>query len=158
MGINESNPKVALHVNGTIMAEHIIASKVTLDITDPVYNIKGIKYSTYGLFSIGLREELKDIVELGDNRQYTIDFTSSEEGSDAWLFWHVIGRKTDDISVVLTPGFKGTVWYAKSNDKLTFFGSRQGEVSFQLSAPRFDSDEWGNYADVEDYVTGIKID
>ncbi|MCH8269160.1 MAG: hypothetical protein IH846_16775, partial [Acidobacteria bacterium] len=105
VGINVSDPKHALHVNGTIMAEHIVAAKGTFDVLDPVYNINGTKYSTYGLFTIGLREELKGVVELDDSLSYTIDFAAAEKGSDAWLFWHVIGKKMDGMSVLLTPSF-----------------------------------------------------
>ena len=152
VGINTSTPQFMLEVNGTISAWKIN----TVIGIDPVYDINGTKYPTWSVSSIGIREELKGIAELDDSLSYTIDFTAEEKGSDAWLFWKIIGKKTDDISVSLTPNFDGNVWYSRYKNKLTFFGSKQGEISFQLSAPRFDDGNWTRIADQD--LRGLKIE
>ncbi len=132
------------------------AGKIIAGTFDPVYDIDGIKYATYGLSSIGLREELKGVAKLDDETlSYTLDFNEVEQGSDAWLFWNVIGKSMDDLSALLTSNFDGNVWYIKASNSITFFGSKAGEVSFQLSAPRFDAEKYTNYA--TDDVGGIKI-
>jgi hypothetical protein len=137
-------------------AATLIVNKLTANTIDPVYDIDGTKYATYGLSSIGIREELKGVARLDNGTlSYTIDFAAVEEGSDAWLFWQVIGENMEDISVLSTPGFSGRVWYNKNNSSITFFGNQPGEVSYQLSAPRFDADNWTNIA--TDDVEGMKI-
>jgi len=46
--------------------------------------------------------------------------------------------------VLLTPGFDGKVWYKKDAENLRVFvyGSGDGEVSYRLTAPRFDAADW----------------
>ena len=114
---------------------------------DPVYNIGGIKYATYlpGM-SGGLKEEVTGTVELNSN--YTIDFSKLEKGSDLWLFYQTtdFGEKMENLQVMLTPGFDGKVWYKKDPVKktLTIYGTDKGEVSYRMTANRFD---WRGYSD-----------
>ncbi len=151
VGIGMTNPTVKLDVDGTINA-----TKVTAEAIDPVYDINGVKYATYGLSSIGIREEIKGVVRLNNNLSYTIDFTKTKAGDDEWLFWNVIGKKISNISVILTPAFNGNVWYTKGENSITFSGTHAGEISFQLSAPRFDAKKWPNFT--TDNVKGVKIE
>ncbi len=63
----------------------------------------------------------------------------------------------EDLSIILTPGFNGNVWYEKrpENNQLVIFGRsmnqelgiKEAEVSYRLVAPRIDTDKWGNEPD-----------
>jgi hypothetical protein len=62
--------------------------------------------------------------------------------------------------VTLTPSFDGNVWYTKSvaADTLTIHGAAAGEVSYNLTAPRFDAAQWPNLAPAnESSTTGLII-
>jgi hypothetical protein len=55
------------------------------------------------------------------------------------------------MSILLTPGFDGRVWYKidETNLKLTIYGepkSSDGDlsVSYRFTAPRFDDAKWAN--------------
>lgn len=76
--------------------------------------------------------------------QTVIDFRKLEQGTDLWLFWETSNKNIDDLVVLLTPGFDAKVWYEKKSKKLIIYGSKSGEVSYRLTLPRLDADEWGN--------------
>ncbi len=68
-----------------------------------------------------------------------------EEGSDLWLFWETLHQDLSQLSVILTPGFDGRVWYEKiGNSKVIIYSNQQGEVSYTLVAPRYDYKKWPN--------------
>jgi len=96
---------------------------------------------------------------------YVIDFSKVEKGSDLWLFAKTTNLKNnfDKMAVLLTPAFDGRVWYEKDaknlvlkifatiNDDYNNDNSSQGssslsslEVSYRLTAPRFDASSWSN--------------
>jgi hypothetical protein len=118
--------------------------KITANEVDPVYTINNISYATYlpGMAG-GLKEEVTGIVKL--NSSYTIDFKNLEAGSDLWLFYHIteFGSEWENLQVFLTPSFDGRVWYEKNlaENTLAILGDSAGEVSYRLTAERFD---WGN--------------
>lgn len=133
--------------------------KITADLYDPVYTINGRKYATYLPSMTGVKEETAGLFTLVDGK-YVIDLNALAEGSDLWLFSKATNLKNnfDNLIVSLTPSFDGRVWYEKDplGKKITFYGSKDGEVSYRLTAPRFDSDKWSNYSD-EIEVTGLII-
>jgi hypothetical protein len=59
--------------------------------------------------------------------------------------------------VLLSPASSAKVWYRidKENYRLTIYGSRPIEVSYRLTAPRFDWEKWTNYS--HDDVTGFVL-
>jgi hypothetical protein len=83
----------------------------------------------------------------------------------------------DKMTVLLTPAFDGRVWYEKDakNLRLTIYAScgnittsqvvrllttcdvKNLEVSYRLSAPRFDAANWTNFADPKDTTPGFII-
>jgi len=72
-------------------------------------------------------------------------FDKLEKGSDLWLFWKTIHQDMDSLVVLLSPSFEGKVWYEKVNDsKLIIFAKSSGEVSYSLTAPRYDYEKWPN--------------
>lgn len=139
-------------------------SKLTVSTVDPVYTIGEEKYATYGSESIGVTVDLKGAVEMlaadcgGDGVcGYVMDFGKAVKGSDLWLFAQAtdLKDKLGDLMVVLTQAFDGETWYekdaqamtvtiyAKPNTKHEILNTRY-EVSYHLSAPRFDAAEWPN--------------
>jgi len=102
-------------------------------------------------------------LELGGTfYSYTIDFSRVEQGSDLWLFRQVtdFGSSADgwkNLTVLISPGFTGQIWYEKYPDKnqLIFYASplnsqfsihNSPEISYRLTAPRFDWYKWTNIA------------
>jgi len=163
---------------GTAAAD-IIANKIDGVTFDPVYTIEGKRYATYmpGMVG-GVKEEMTGIADLQpttNNQQgektysYTIDLNSEEKGSDEWLFAHTIDVEKNGlkhVTVLLTPNFDGKVWYEKDlvNNKIVIYGvthdlqpttynkgenTNNIEVSYRLTAPRFDSKDWTNYSSSE---------
>ena len=110
-------------------------------------------------------------LELGGTfYSYTIDFSRVEQGSDLWLFRQVtdFGSSADgwkNLTVLISPGFTGQVWYEKnpSENHLTIFAApiyntqdTNYEVSYRLTAPRFDWKKWGNIA-ADQFLNGFLI-
>ena len=125
------------------------AGKLDVGTIDPVYDIGGKKYSTYGFSTVGIHEAVTGVVSLhrvGKLYSHTIHFNKAEEGSDLWVFHNITDRDFNKLVVLLTPGSPGRVWYTKDPhlNSLTFYSDKPGEVSYQLCAPRFDHREWGN--------------
>jgi hypothetical protein len=121
---------------------------------DPPYKIGDTVYATYVPSMTGIKEETTGIINLDSQGQYIIDLNSLERGSDLWIFYQItdFGQTWEKLQVILTPGFDGRVWYSKDviNKKLIIYGSQQGEVSYRLTANRYDWQAWGNIAkDVE---------
>lgn len=132
----------------TLTASTLVANKITANTIDPVYSIGGINYATYMAGMTGVKEETTGVVKLA-NGAYVMDFDEEAAGSDLWLFSKASNLKNnfDKLVVILTPSFDGKVWYEKdvANNRLIFYGSSDSEVSYRLTAPRFDSAEWTNY-------------
>ncbi len=125
--------------------------KLDVGTVDPIYNIGGERYATYLPGMIGIKEETSGTVKLGLSRRYSIDFDDVSKGSDLWLFYQItdFGSPSggwENLSVLLSPSFNGNVWYKKdiSSNKIIFYGDNSGEVSYRLTAPRFDYLSWSN--------------
>lgn len=125
----------------------------------------GVREETTGAVELGL-------VQGGDVYKYVIDFDEVSEGSDLWLFaqtvnanardyfdkeenkWHSTTKKEifDNMTVLLTPSFDGKVWYEKDaiQKRVIIFGTsdvqntEKLEVSYRITAPRFDWKKWEN--------------
>jgi len=154
VGIGTTNPITDLYVNGTAQindqlnmngADIIGVDKLTVSTIDPVYEIDGIKYATYvSDFAGGVRTETTGVIKI-KNTKYEIDFDNLKTGSDLWLFWQSSSKNLDDLVVILTPNFEGKVWYKKSGNRLTIYGDKSGEISYRLTAPRRDYQDWTNF-------------
>ena len=133
--------------------------KLTVGTVDPVYEISGKKYATYLSGMIGQKEEITGIVELVEGK-YVIDFRNEIEGSDLWIFSNIVNmeKNFDKVSVILTGAFDGNVWYEKDFDnlKLTIHGDKSGEVSYRMTAPRFDYMNWPSILD-DDSIEGLFV-
>lgn len=141
--------------------------KIDANTVDPVYNIGDTKYATYMAGMTGVKEETTGLAKLkcqkrsGPDCRQTVDFDEVEEGSDLWLFYRTsdLGKEWEKLRVVVTARHKGGVWNAgydfdpEANElRLTAepvevrgpVGELSPEVSYRLTAPRFDADEWSN--------------
>lgn len=127
-------PGSALYINnGT--------GKIGIGTVDPVYTIDKKRYATYMSGMVGQKEEITGTIVAGKVNQ--IDFRALEEGSDLWLFAKVtdLERNFDKMAVLLTPSFPGEVWYEKDLESLRlkiYASGSGGEVTYRLTAPRFD--------------------
>ena len=161
-------------VNGTTTLNIASGSgKIDAGTVDPLYTIGGKRYATYMSGMTGVKEETSGVLTLDKNSaglfMAKLDFIQSPEGSDLWLF----GRTTNiinnqehfnEISCLLTPNFSGETWYEKdwgSKDIIIFARPDNNqrervEVSYRLTAPRFDSNSWNNYSNSDN--EGFNLD
>lgn len=140
---------------------------------DPIYEIEGIKYATYGHSTTGLKEETTGKVKLqintdqkgiNTNHEYymaVIDFDKEKKGSDLWLFRQItaFGKNWQDLVVSLTPEARAEVWYElnEKENTLTIFGTKPVAVSYRLIAPRFDWPERNTNLASSQELSGIKV-
>lgn len=154
IGIGTTNVTSMLTVNGNATFG---GNKVTAGTFDPVYTINNKRFATYLSGMTGVKEETAGVISLdcsGKACSKTIDFNNLPEGSDLWLFSKVTNLKNNfaAVSVLLTPSVSQPVWYEKDviNNTLTLktgnTAHRTGtiEVSYRLTAPRFDTNSWKN--------------
>jgi len=148
-------------------------SELDVGTVDPLYTIGGKRYATYMSGMTGVKEETSGVLTLDKNSaglfMAKLDFIQSPEGSDLWLF----GRTTNiinnqehfnEITCLLTPNFSGETWYEKdwvSKDIIIFARPDNNqrervEVSYRLTAPRFDSNSWNNYSNSDN--EGFNLD
>jgi len=127
--------------------------KLTVNTIDPIHEINGKEYATFvSFYAGGQKMETSGVIQLKlfqgptlNKYQYVIDFEKLEEGTDLWLFWETLHQDLSQLSVILTPGFNGRVWYEKiGNSKIIIHSNQQGEVSYTLVAPRYDYKKWPN--------------
>jgi len=139
-------------------------SKLDVGTVDPIYTIGGQRYATYMANMTGVKEETSGTITLDKQSaglfMATLDFQNAPAGSDIWLF----GRTTNllnnqehfnQTACLLTPNFAGQTWYEKNWDgrSITVFARPDNvnrasvEVSYRLTAPRFDQKNWTNYSD-----------
>ena len=162
-GTYDSSPTMTLSGGNTVVIGGG-SGKLTVGTIDPVYNIGGEKYLTYLSGMTGQKEETAGTVILkqNDNRKavYQIDFANLEKDSDLWLFHKItdFGKNWEKLVVLLTPNFEGDVWYKKDvrNNKLMIYGSKEGEVSYRLTAPRFDWQDWSNISN-DQTIEGLNV-
>jgi hypothetical protein len=102
---------------------------------------------------------------------YTIDFSKLEKSSDLWLFYQItdFGDKWEKLQVILSPGFDGRAWYTKDPvaKTLTIHGTPakganveaspfSGEVSYRMTANRYDSENWPTKTDMNISGPGLQ--
>jgi hypothetical protein len=124
--------------------------KLTVTTIDPIHEINGKEYATFvSFYAGGQKMETSGLVNLIERNKkeflYILDFENLEEGSDLWLFWETIHQDLEKLIITLTPGFNGRAWYQKRGDsQIVIFGDQLGEVSYTLTAPRYDYKKWPN--------------
>jgi hypothetical protein len=162
----DSSGTVQTRINdiGTLILGPTGSGKITYLTADPVYTIGGVAYATYAPAMIGIKEETTGLVDLTEKvdkvgYRYVIDFKNLATASDLWLFANVtnVKKHITKMSVLLSPEGNTRAWYQIDPDNytLTLFSSKPTKVSYRLSAPRIDADEWTNFN--HDGVTGMLI-
>jgi hypothetical protein len=140
--------------------------KIDAGTVDPPYTINGKKYATYMAGMIGIKEEVVGNVSTneyipGHGYRYVIDFNNLPEGSDLWLFGKTTDIKSNinELVALLTPSFPTKVWYEvdKVNKRLILYSARPTQISFRLTAPRFDHQNWSNMRDPKSETIGFVI-
>lgn len=135
--------------------------KVDFGTIDPPYFIDGVKYATYVASMTGQKEETTGVAHLTrpegstGSFSYQINFAEQETASDLGLFYRVtdFGTNMKDLIVLLSANdSRAKVWYERdpASNRLTIFGNCNCEVSYRLTAPRFDHETWGNIARRQD--------
>ncbi|MCL4404073.1 hypothetical protein M1432_01910 [Patescibacteria group bacterium] len=139
------------------------SGKITTGTVDPVYTIGDKRFATYGPEMTGVNVETTGNVTLaqtagGSGYEYVIDLKNAPEASDLWLWTKTTNLENvglNNVAVLLTPSFDGKVWYQKDSKDMTITIYAQPdtkyqiqdtnyEVSYRLSAPRFDAAQWPN--------------
>lgn len=143
-----------LTISGSTLTVGGGTGKISAGTIDPLYSIAGGRYATYLPGMIGQKEELTGTVNLqcdNDSCSSVLDFASASQGSDLWLFSRItdLGVDFNNLVVILSPSFDGKAWYKKdpNNARLIIYGGKNSEVSYRLTAPRFDWQKWGNVSD-----------
>ena len=180
IGIGTTTPTTKLQIEGCPPTNACLivgqgSGKIDVGTVDPIYTINGKKYATYMPSMVGVKEEVSGVLKLKNiNGKYKtiIDFSNLQEGSDLWLFSKVINIKGlsyidengkiyqitpqeifNNLSILITPSFKGKVWYEKDQENLTItiYGEpvdnsmTELEISYRLTGPRFDFKKWSNF-------------
>ncbi len=140
--------------------------KITVGTFDPVYTVDGVAYATYAAGMIGIKEETTGIADIttpitapdGTNGYASvIDFDDEPVGSDLWLFAQTthIRRTIDRLVVLLSAEDGHKVWYTidRAERKVYLLSDKPTRVSYRMTAPRFDYEEWSNFN--HDGVTGF---
>lgn len=119
---------------------------------DPLFAIDGKNYSTFAPGMLGVKEEASGKAKLkydsnSGSYAYSLDFNNFEYQSDMWVFNRVIDPDINQVSVLLTPDSQANTWYKKNgtNRTITFYSDRPVEVSYRLTAPRFDHESVKTY-------------
>jgi hypothetical protein len=156
-GANGATPSMSVDVNGNLTLKNnlSVGNKITAQTFDPVYTINDTNYATYLPGMTGVKEETAGTLDLqkSSDGSYstTINFANEPTGGDLWLFAKATNMPgaMSQLIVNLTPSFSGNVWYEKNAalGTLTIHGSAAGEVSYNLTAPRFDASQWTNIGD-----------
>lgn len=151
---------------GTASTDQVIigggAGKLNVGTVDPPYTINGKKYATYVSAMTGQKEETTGIIKVKNSEcqiknnskicESKINFNLEPEGSDLWLFSKVTNLKNNfnKMAVILSGDFKGRLWYNKNNNLVLsiYFEPEEEkenyEISYRLTAPRFDADKFLN--------------
>ncbi len=164
VGIGTTNPGVnkklhvvgntyidgGLEVKGEVTADsmNINPGKLTVGTIDPLYQIKGINYSTFASALVGgVTEEIVGRIKLaervGNEYQAVIDFSKEAEGSDLWVWYQVVDFNRNNVEVIMTPyGKLANTYYYIDGQKLILRADQSVEVSYRFTAKRFDWRNW----------------
>ncbi|MFC1653588.1 MerR family DNA-binding transcriptional regulator [Patescibacteria group bacterium] len=141
------------------------AGKLDAGTIDPPYTINGEKYATYLSGMIGVKEEVSSTVNTdsyipGIGYRHTINFKTQPKASDLWLFSETtdLRKNIDRLAVLLSPAGNTRAWYELDTRDylLHIYTTTPTQVSYRLTAPRFDAEEWTNNRDSDS--TGFILD
>ena len=146
--------------NGTISG----VSKITVAAIDPLYQINGQKYATYGSsIAGGVNEEFvgRGQLEKADNATkatFVLDFDNIPVGSDLWVWKNAVDFSSDNVEVLATPiSNPVSIAYNIEGNKIVFTGTGESGFSYRLIGKRLDWRNWPTYAKNQNEVPSIVI-
>jgi hypothetical protein len=150
--------------NNITNLNNLTVNKITATTIDPLYNIKGINYSTFApSIAGGVKEEYTGKIGIykpiaTHEYEAVIDFSAVKEGSDLWLWRQVIDYDKSSVDVAIAPyGRFAQVYYLVDGNKLIFRSDKAVEVSYRLTAKRFDWRDWPTLSN-DQTTSGLKVD
>lgn len=124
------------------------ANKITVTTLDPLYQINGVKYSTFapsvagGVYEEFLGKAKTNLIN-ENSAEYVIDFNSISEGSDLWVWKNAVDFSKENVVVVITPyGGFASAYYLIEKNKIIIRTNIPTEFSYRLSGKRFDWKKW----------------
>ncbi len=178
VGIGTTSPSEMLTVKGNayivgglevtndsiIRGKLSVMDKLTVTTIDPLYQIKGVNYSTFApSFVGGVKEEvsgrlyIKD--KMGQEYQAVIDFNKQKVGSNLWVWYNIIDFNKENVEAIVTPyGSFANVYYYISGNQIFFRSDRPVEISYRLTGKRFDWQKWPTRAEDQTEKPGFIID
>ncbi|MFA5163042.1 MAG: hypothetical protein WC441_00775 [Patescibacteria group bacterium] len=143
----------------------INVNKLTVNTIDPLYNIRGTKYSTYAAsIAGGVKEEYVgnlriDTYHAGFGYEKVLDFSKIEAGDDLWVWRNVVDFGPDNVQVFITPfGSFAQTYYLVKDNKIVFRSDKPVSVSYRLIGKRFDWKSWPTKALNQTERAGLVID
>lgn len=143
------------------------AGKLDAGTIDPPYTINGEKFATYMSSMTGVKEETTGTVLAqefvpGKGYRAVLDFANAITGSDIWLFTQTSNLKSqlDKLVVLTTAAGSSKTWYELNADlgQLYLYSTTPTLISYRLTAPRFDANNWTNTRDSESLGFVINTD
>jgi len=124
-------------------------NKLAVLTIDPLYNIKGVNYSTFASAIVGGvkeeylgRGELRDLTTRGEY-ELVLNFDQIKEGSDLWVWRQVVDFSPENIEANITPyGNYAQVYYLIKDNSIIFRSDREIDVSYRLVGKRCDWRQW----------------
>jgi hypothetical protein len=138
-------------------------SKITVAAIDPLYEIDGKKYATYGSsIAGGVNEEFVGRGKLEQTAsgawQMVIDFGDVAAGSDLWVWRNAVDFSPDNVEVLATPISNPVpLAYDILGNKIVFTGTAETEFSYRLIGKRIDWKEWPTYAKNQNETPSIIV-
>jgi hypothetical protein len=180
VGIGTTTPTAKLHVAGNAnitssltMGGDIIMSgnnisglnKITVNTIDPLYNIKGVNYSTFAAAIVGgVKEEYIGTIKVLDKKldgtyEKIINFDTVFEGSDLWVWYKTVDFSSKNVQVLITPiNDFAQAYYKIDGNKLVFKTDKPIELSYRLIGRRIDWRKWPTRAIDQEEKAGFYLD
>ncbi|HOF79512.1 MAG TPA: hypothetical protein PLP46_01035 [bacterium] len=138
-------------------------NKLTVTTIDPLYDIGGVKYSTYASTIVGsVKEEYVGKGEINhcvDNYCFwRLNFAQQQPGSDLWVWRQIVDFQPDKIDVLMTAyGQPASLSYEIDGNQIIFYADRPTKFSYRLVGARFDWRKWPTLANDQSEKAGLII-
>jgi len=137
--------------------------KLSVVVIDPLYDIGGVKYSSYAPSMVGgVKEEYVgrgNIKDCGSEFcSWVLDFSQVSEGSDLWVWRQIIDFRPETIEVLMTAyGQPALLSYEIGDNQIKFYSDRPTQFSYRLVGSRFDWRRWPTLAPDQSESTSLII-
>ncbi len=138
-------------------------NKLTVTTIDPLYDIGGVKYSTYASTIVGsVKEEYvgKGEINYCVNNYcfWRLNFAQQQPGSDLWVWRQIVDFQPDKIDVLMTAyGQPASLSYEIDGNQIIFYADRPTKFSYRLVGARFDWRKWPTLANNQSEKAGLII-